>query len=254
MERAVVEHLLHHGEYAFIQRYYPQNSLVQRYSTLALAVLGGNQTAFEQHAPQDALKASPNERKLYHYYHYLTLQLRKKEYADYLRGLTPLLVDVFCLLIEHHFLPELMQYVVPITKETVYKTQLYRGRQWDKARIEADDNAILRAWQHYYPRGFDYAQYISSSHLIKLLEFLGKKSPAYTQAFELRQIEKLARNLVAHEVVPVDEPFIVERVGKTPQQIHALLQQTLQTAGLNDTKQWQFLTHLNHLILEQIFQ
>ncbi|MBS4457037.1 hypothetical protein [Tuanshanicoccus lijuaniae] len=191
---------------------------------------------------------SLSKQKSYCYLQAMTIKLIRREYSDYLRGLTPLLVDVLRVLIEHDFLPTLSQYMEPVEKETEQGDKLYRGIQWSKEKIEADDNLIRRAWQKYYGDYFNYDHYVSSSHLIKLIETYSKNSQIIELTATIRQIEKYLRNLVAHEVVYVDEAFFQARIGYSPQQVHQLLIQLFNVAGMTDDKQLYSIKGLNNTL------
>ncbi|MBF6978368.1 hypothetical protein IU403_04320 [Aerococcaceae bacterium zg-BR22] len=191
---------------------------------------------------------SLSKQKSYCYLQAMTIKLIRREYSDYLRGLTPLLVDVLRVLIEHDFLPTLSQYMEPVEKETEQGDKLYRGIQWSKKKIEADDNLIRRAWQKYYGDYFNYDHYVSSSHLIKLIETYSKNSQIIELTATIRQIEKYLRNLVAHEVVYVDEAFFQARIGYSPQQVHQLLIQLFNVAGMTDDKQLYSIKGLNNTL------
>ncbi|MBK0347311.1 hypothetical protein JDW15_01510 [Aerococcaceae bacterium zg-ZJ1578] len=194
------------------------------------------------------------EQKSYCYLQAMTIKLIRCEYSDYLRGLTPLLVDVLRVLIEHEFLPELSQYMELVEKETKQGEKLYRGIQWSKDKIESDNNIIRRAWQKYYGNYFNYDQYVSSSHLIKLIETYSNNSQVIEIAANIRQIEKYLRNLVAHEVVYVDEVFFQKRIGYSPQQVHDLLIELFKIAGMTNEHQLYSIKWLNNTLNQYLDQ
>lgn len=67
-------------------------------------------------------------------------------------------------------------------------------------------------------------------------------------------IEKYARNLTAHELVYVDEEWLEYRTGSSGLEIHNLLMQLTQYAGLTDKRQWQTLTIIEAEIEEELRQ
>lgn len=195
---------------------------------------------------QGVLDASQLERKAYYYLQTLTLQLKRQEYGDYLRGLTPLLVDVFRIAIERDFLPNLAEYIQPINKATTNGAYLYRGLQWSQNKIERHPNIIADTWKKYYGNYFNYDHYVSSSHLMKLIEANSSNDRLIELTSTMRKIEKYLRNLVAHEVLTVDQQFFVDRIQWTPLHVHQVLLDLYDEVGL---------THpLQRTIIEQIKQ
>lgn len=181
---------------------------------------------------QGVLDASKLERKAYYYLQTMSLQLKRQEYGDYLRGLTPLLVDIFRIVIERDFLPNLSEYIQPIKKETVDGSNLYRGIQWAQSKIDSHPNIIANTWEKYYGNYFNYDHYVSSSHLIKLIEANSKNQRLIELTSTMRKIEKYLRNLVAHEVLKVDQQFFVDRMQMTPMQVHQVLLDLYDEVGL----------------------
>ncbi|MGX7076609.1 hypothetical protein [Globicatella sanguinis] len=221
--------------------------LLVQLANAILQVDNENVKKLAQNTPfQGVLDASQLERKAYYYLQTLTLQLKRQEYGDYLRGLTPLLVDVFRIAIERDFLPNLAEYIQPIKKETTSGAHLYRGLQWSQNKIESHPNIIADTWKKYYGNYFNYDHYVSSSHLMKLIEANSSNEHLIELASTMRKIEKYLRNLVAHEVLTVNQQFFVDRIQRTPLQVHQVLLDLYDEVGL---------THpLQRTIIEQIKQ
>lgn len=241
----------------FIQQYPEwQVDVLETYIQLGQALITQDMNTIEALANtaqmSHLLEPTALERKLYSYMNYLQIQLNKREYADYLRGITPLLVDVFRLLLVRDCIPNLDEYIHPVVKPTDDDILLYRGMQWTQEVIESTNNIIRQTWQHYYGDAFNYEHYLSSSHLLKLIEHNSTNEAMKHHAMQLRQIEKKIRNLVAHETVHVDIAFIKERIQCAPEEVHTLLIETLHLAGLTDPIQWQSLSHLNQQMIEWV--
>lgn len=216
-----------------------QSEAINHLLDLAKAILAVDLTTVNQKAPHTPLSINTSvsslERKAYYYLQTLTLQLSRGELADYLRGLTPLLVDLFRLSIERDFFPRLSEFIQPISKPTVDNQPLYRGIQWSRERVELDNNIIRKTWAKYYGHTFNYDHYVSSSHLVKLIETQSKNEKLITLTGKIRRLEKYLRNLAAHEVVKVDEEYFTARVQMTPEEVHAVLLELYDVIGLTDT-------------------
>ena len=184
------------------------------------------------------IKPTQIQRKVYFYTHHLNLQIKKREYADYFRGLTPVLVDILRLLVEHDFMPNLNEFMIPVIKNTPDDKPLYRGLQWFEKKIEGQNNMIKSTFKKYYGDRFNYDHYVSSSHLIKLIDDHSKNEDIKHKTNQMRLIEKYLRNLIAHEVVCVDEAWVQQRVNMTPLQVHELYMDLVHLAGLTNPRQW----------------
>lgn len=193
------------------------------------------------------------ERRVYSYAQSLAIKLEMKEYDDYLRAITPLLVDVLRLVLEATVFPDLDRYLVEVMKETENETPIYRGLQWNEALIESDKNSkIKKTWNRYYGQYFNYSHYVSSSHLLKLVHDYVKNPTILNLATQMRHIEKYARNIVAHELIYVDDEWLMHRINMDAKGIHQQIINLINAAGLNDPKQWQGLSHIQAAIEEEL--
>ncbi|WP_124057844.1 hypothetical protein [Vaginisenegalia massiliensis] len=257
-QEILIQYMLQDQDYLALNQYLEQIGLAndasaKAYVSLAQAILAVDLKTVAQLAPRlnydYLLQGSDLEQATYAYFLYLSVQLKRHEYMDYLRGLTPILVNVFRLLIEHDFMPNLADYMEPIHKESDHGDNLYRGIQWSRSKVMAKPNRIQSTWHHYYGDSFDYEQYVSSSHLLKLIESYSKHPDLVAKAQQMRQVEKLVRNMVAHEVVYVNPEWIEARCHLSPMQIHELLLELMTLAGLDKKPHLQVLSQLNHDIL-----
>ncbi|MBG9981406.1 hypothetical protein HZY91_09580 [Facklamia sp. DSM 111018] len=192
------------------------------------------------------------EQRVYSSAQSLAIKIELREYDDYLRALTPLLVDVLRLVLEATVLPDLDRYLCEVIKETSDGNPLYRGLQWNEPLIEAKSNLIKSTWKHYYGDFFNYDHYVSSSHLVKLITDHVKNPQILEIADQMRKIEKYARNIVAHESVYVNDDWLKERVGMEAKQIHQLLVNLINLAGLTSAKQWQSMVIIDNEIEKEL--
>lgn len=240
-------------EYLLKYQVKPEETIIQ-WLDLAHAYLHTDLSQFDRIALQLGLNDLQNQpflaKRVYSFTQAMAVKLAYQELDDYLRALTPLLVDVLRLLIQKHLLPDLDRYLVKVTKETTDGRPLYRGLQWNQSVVEASDNIIHKTWKKYYGDHFNYDNYVSSSHLLKIVADYLPDEKIRQQADEMRQIEKYARNIVAHELVYVNDGWLIQRVGKNSQQIHQSLLDLIHSTGLQDPKQWEILQDLRAAILE----
>lgn len=194
------------------------------------------------------LRPTHLQRRTYYFIHSMQKQLDNHEYADYIRALTPVLVDVMRLITERTIIPQLNEFLIPVVKETEDGNQLYRGLQWNQVRIESSDNIIRQTFAKYYGDSFNYNHYVSSSHLAKIIEEFGQDEMIKSEIKQMRHVEKYLRNIVAHEVIHVDADFVFQRVHMSMDEIHDLLLKLTDTAGLRDQQQRSIMITINYTL------
>ncbi|AXY24629.1 hypothetical protein CL176_00500 [Suicoccus acidiformans] len=263
-DKALIEHMLRYREYRPLAAYirktpYRGNQVLEQLLALGQAILEINLETIDELAPlldyTYLTEASQTKRKVYSFTHYLNLRFEQQAYGDYLRALTPILVDVFRLLIEADFMPDLSRYIQPVIKPTVDGHPLYRGLQWKETLIESsEDQRIQETWQRYYGERFNYEHYVSSSHLLKLIADHSSNEHLKDKANQMRYIEKYLRNIVAHEVIYIDQDWFRHRIGEPPEAVHDLYHDLLKLAGLTDQRQWQILDIIAEDFMDTIKQ
>lgn len=259
----LLQHMLSHYQFSAFKKYIKGSSQwytprLDKLLSLAYAYLHTDLETIEELATQLNILHLNNpsflKRRVYSYTQSLAVKLHHEEYDDYLRALTPLLVDIMRLIIEVNALPNLDHYLIKIYEETPEGKSLYRGLQWKQSNIEAHNNIIRQTWQKYYGNYFSYSHYVSSSHLLKIIVDHVPNPKIVKACQKIRMIEKYARNLTAHELVYVDEEWLEYRTGSSGLEIHNLLMQLTQYAGLTDKRQWQTLTIIEAEIEEELRQ
>lgn len=259
--RPLVEYMLFDQDYPqlrnFLKEFYPQlSSKVAPWIDLAHNILLVDIEAVEDFAINHQLtyliRPSKIQRKVYYFTHHLNLQMRKKEFADYFRGLTPVLVDIYRLAIEDDFMPDLNDYMMPTIKNTPDGRPLYRGLQWYEKKVEASNNKIKQTFNKYYGERFNYDHYVSSSHLIKLIDDHSTNQALKDKSQEMRLIEKYLRNIIAHEVICVNEAWIQQRMNMSSENVHQVYLDLVKLAGLDDSRQWKIFDIIHQKILDQL--
>lgn len=258
---ALIEHMLKYHQYRPLHHFILEQTALKNNTLLnsiqlAQAIIDVNIRQVEQLAPKVnrhyLLKPTYLERRVYSYAHYMNIQYERQEFMDYFRALSPLLVDVLRLIIEHDFMPELNQYIEPIIKENVEGKPIYRGLQWKESAVESQPNRVADTFTKYYGDRFNFKHYVSSSHLLKLIDDHSKNNEVKAKSISLRHIEKYVRNIVAHEVIYVSDELVERRTGMSMNQIHRLLQEALLLAGLDDKRQWGILNEIHETIKNNI--
>ena len=259
---ALTEHMIEHRQYSILQETLHQadakkwqkqitlTQLAQAYLTNDLESIRELAVVLERNY---LLAPSQLELRIYSYIHHMNQLYERQAWTDYFRAISPVMVDLFALLIERHAIPELSHYMEPVINPTDDGRQIYKGLHWIQEKIEADDNLIRKTWQNYYGDYFNYGHYVSSSHLIKLMQ--DTMDPSFvTPAQTLRRIEKDIRNIVAHEAIYLSPERIYHRSLMTAEEIHQLLHHLCQQAQLNDPRQIGILSNIDEELRTSIHQ
>jgi CRISPR type III-A/MTUBE-associated protein Csm6 len=148
---------------------------------------------------------SSNSIKYFEYALCLKIKLAKKEYADFIRAITPLIADLFELILKQECHIDINEY-----------SSTSRGvRKWSPSKLA--QTSVEEILEHHYT-DFHYGP-IYSDHLKVLIENTSNKSNLIELIQRLRQVEEKLRNMTAHEIVCVTEDTILQLTGFSVTQI-----------------------------------
>lgn len=180
------------------------------------------------------------------YFEYaLTLQVRikREEYADFARALSPILVWLFERILKVQAQIEVDDYCY-YDKEGV--------RKWSSAKLS-------RSGQHIYQvlcrefSDFRGGTVYGSAFVPLIDEFCKENSALCRLVDELRAVEKEVRNLAAHQVECITAQKIQDDTGFSVGQIQSKLRRAFTYAGMNIREnQWQSYEEMNETILKEI--
>ncbi len=182
-----------------------------------------------------------NKQKIFEYALVLQTKIVKEEYADFLRGITPLIVDVLELILKR---------VCGIKLEDCCqrdkKTEAFR---WDDSRLE--QLGLLKVLEAAYKkRGGFKAGVVYSSHIGMIIQKKSKDVELNKNVAEIVEVEGKLRNVVAHEIISVTEKWFLDETGKNARQIFELIKFLIRAAGINAKKEdWQSYDIMNNSII-----
>lgn len=158
------------------------------------------------------------KRKRFEYALSLQVKLWREEYADFIRAITPMVVDLLEMVLKNQCRIDIDQFCRYKTKkvELKKKTAILKVRVWDAKKLKGTEIGEVLKEKF---RGDFKAGAISSFHLKSLLEAFSDNRRIIDLAEDLRQMEEAIRNLAAHEIVSVTADTIIEKTGFTGKQI-----------------------------------
>lgn len=186
-----------------------------------------------------------DNRKYFEYALNLDVKLKKGEYVDFVRGTTPLIVDLFELVLKRKYGIDINQYCM---KSGVQKQKAVR--KWDRGKLNKTE--VLHVLEKGYKTEFRYGD-IRSNDLKMLIEYYSKDAKLKKLVSNLRKIEVNLRNQAAHQIVSVTDQKIKSETGFTGRQIMDMIKELFCYTGINtsDTA-WNSYEEMNQIIINLI--
>ena len=165
---------------------------------------------------------SGDARKLFEYALWLNIKEKRQEYIDFIRGITPIVVELFEVVLKSKGKLDINDYC---------KANKYGVRKWDQDKVtqnlpgRSDSISEITDREHREkhsedanPSRFNLSN-VYSEALLYLLRNLVDDTMLLDIANNLRSVEEKVRNLAAHDIVSLDGNDIKNRTGFTPSQI-----------------------------------
>lgn len=180
------------------------------------------------------------KRKIFEYALGLQIKVKREEYVDFIRGITPICVDLLKILLKEKCGIELEDYCY-YTKKGVMK--------WSRNKLEGTDIQKYLLAQH---SDFRY-DVVYSYHLNGILENICDDSSLIDFAKTLINTEQKVRNVAAHEIVSVTAHWIKINTGKTPEEILDAIKYLCNEAGVcKREKNWDSYDDINKKIIQEL--
>ncbi len=182
-----------------------------------------------------------NEKMLFEYALGLDIRNRRGEYADFIRAITPILVDLFKLTLKKQCGLNISSYT---------STSEEGKESWSQKKLVGTNvlSILEDAYQSHW--GFQYG-YVKSDHLLKLFCGLSDDDTLKSLMTDLHSVEEKIRNIAAHQIASITEEKIRKMTGFTPNQIMEKIKRLFSYTSINVKKEdWNSYDELN----EQIFK
>lgn len=189
------------------------------------------------------VKAS-SDRKLFEYALNMDVRLKRGEYVDFIRAITPLLVDLFELVLKKQCSVDINDYC------EVKKYKKVSRRQWSESKLQKTEvkQVLDKAFQGKF-NGTD----IYAVHLKYLIDHFSDNSTLKELVEKLRSVEEQIRNDAAHDVISVTEETIIQKTGFTSTKIMQMIQNLFYYTGISVKKEyWKSYDEMNRRILKEI--
>ncbi len=188
-----------------------------------------------------------SERKYFEYALNIDIRLRKKEYVDFVRSITPLVVDLFELILRKQCGIDINRYC------DSYKNNGAVARKWSTAKLAG--SSVLNALnQCFVSNGQQFSgKDIYSIHLKALIDGFSQDEQLKRLVENVRSVEGSIRNLAAHEIVSVTEESIKRITGFSPKDIMDMIKELFNYTGMSiKGNYWDSYDDMNKVILEKL--
>ncbi len=185
---------------------------------------------------------SSDERKYFEYVLSLDIKVKKEQFGDFIRAISPIIEDIFEKIVEKQVGINVKQDLCDKQKnneELIFKwseKKLKTSAKDGKANIIREIDKILNENNI----NFRYGGYVYSSQLVPIILTMVKDSNVRNIVENLRNVEQSVRNITAHEIVSVTEDFIQKKTksskklgGYTSKQIIEDIKKALAYAGIS---------------------
>ncbi len=178
-------------------------------------------------------------RKYFEYALCLQTKLVRKEYADFIRAITPLLWDLYERILSKHANIELKNFCTQLdNKSWVWSEEKLAG---------TNELRILESKGR-----FHYGD-VNSFHMNELIQESAATFQVKELVDNLRNVERNLRNIAAHQIVSITEDTIKKQTGFTGKQIMDKIKTAFSYAGINvKTEWWNSYDDMNKAIIEEM--
>ena len=183
-------------------------------------------------------------RKCFEYALSLEIKLKRKEYVDFVRGITPIILDLYEMILKNTFEIDIEDY-----------SSLERGiRRWDSEKLRGTQvEAILEKEYSRTGGQFKNDSPIYSDPLSMLIQNYNTGQIDNQLIKNMRKIEKKVRNIAAHEIVSISDAKIKELSKFSGKEIMELMKKLFACANVGITKEmWDSYETMNQYIIDQI--
>lgn len=184
--------------------------------------------------------------KLFEYALNIDVKRRRHEYADFIRSITPLFVDLFELVLKHETGIDINKYC------RIEKKKKHSMRVWDLEKLNGSD--VLKSLNNYYLNGFKEGPIYSEPLVVLLNDFISSsRKEAADLVSDLRSVEGNIRNITAHEMVCVTDDVIKDKTNFSSNAIMKKIEKVFSYTDLDiKDEYWNSYDLMNQLIIERI--
>jgi len=152
-------------------------------------------------------------RKIVEYLLWLDIKLKRQEYADFIRGITPIVVNIMDLYLEKQMNIRIKDYCV---RKSSRGNDVYYLTRNELSKTEKGNRILAALDEHFHPY---YDTFYTAAQQTVIINAFSKDRDVIDRVNLLRLVEESVRNIAAHEIIYVDEEFIQKQSSYSTKQI-----------------------------------
>ena len=194
----------------------------------------------EKNRVLSVIKENSIKKILFEYTLVLDLKVRRKEYADFIRAITPLGVDLLEIVLEQYCDVEIQKYYA-------------NGniRKWSRSKLKGTE--MLRLLQGEYLQ-FNFGP-VYSAQLNNVIQKKCSSENLAKRVQDLVDVEHNVRNIAAHNIVSATPDWVKEKTGKSISEIMGLIKYICEQVKINLRKEnWDSYDLMNQEIIKELDQ
>ena len=181
--------------------------------------------------------------KYFEYIQNLIIKFRRNELADFIRAISPVIMDLFLLILQKRAGIDIENDYAFVDKKKILR--------WDSAKLAGSD--ILMILTNKYGSSFDSSSNIKSDNLIHIIRSKITDKEIVELAEDIREVEYSIRNVAAHQIACIDENFISSSINMKPIEVINKLKRLFQYACQSvSNDHWNSYDRMNDFIISRI--
>lgn len=194
---------------------------------------------------------SGDKLKIFEYVLMLIVKQKQGNYADFIRGLTPVLLDIF----ENCLLKECGINIKDYCIERKTRTETIYNLSKSKMLETAKGMEICDTLNSEYRGNFEDNKPYSTTYIFPIIKYYSTDSKLIESLELLEKVRSNVRNLVAHEIVGVTDNWIEKRIGKNSQTIITNIKYCISKCGMNiKSDYWNSYDDMNNKIILELLE
>lgn len=180
------------------------------------------------------------ERDIVEYILLLDIKVKRGDYADFLRAITPVLFALYKIILSDACSVNLDDYILLDAKGL---------QRWNKEKVK--ETEIGKILSKTFEGHFNYGP-VYSSHLVPLIEALSQDKALTKITNNLYDVEQHVRNPVAHELVRMTDVDVQRRSGRNSAGIMNLIRKLITYTSICGKVDWKVYDKMNKEIIKAI--
>lgn len=169
----------------------------------------------------------------------IDIKRRKGDYADFVRAISPLIVDIYKLILKHEFKIDISRY----TSVDSHNILRWSEKGLQNSKIE---KVLFKRWPN-----FKKNTPVAAVHLLEIILCESNNKKLNNSVQSLREVEEKVRNIAAHQIVSISDESIKKFTGYSSDEVMEKIKQCFLYTGLNIKKEyWNAYDEMNDSIID----